>query len=357
MFGLPPIRKIKQLKSIVTSRERADSGTDVKLAQFVATPETRSAYQAVRRIAAAVRAGQSPRDALPLFLHGPPGVGKSHLAAGLVAAVSEGSPARTAQLIPAADLPGDLPEAVSSDVVRGALECDVLAIEDVQQLPARAAGIFSSIVDFRVDRRKPLVVTAGVGPALLPALPQRLTSRLSAGLVIALNLPSPASRRYLLERLAQRQRVPIAPGVLDWLAAQSSGGVRPLLGSLTTLHRLSDGSAKPLELAAVQKAWPNPVRESRGADLDRVARSVANYYSLEVAALRSRKRQAGTLWPLQVAMFLARELTALPWTRIGVAFGGRDPSTVRHAARKVAERAATDPATATALRQLRSELC
>lgn len=328
----------------------------VRLAQFVATPETRSALQAVRRLAAAVRAGSSPRDALPLFLHGPPGVGKSHLAAGLVAAVAEGTPTRTAQLIPAAELPADLTEAVSSDVVRGALTCDVLVIEDVQQLSPKAAAIFASIVDHRVDRRKPLVVTAGVGPALLPALPQRLASRLAAGLVIALDLPCPASRRYLLERFAQRQRLATASGVLDWVAAHTSGGVRPLLGALTTLDRLSDGHARPPELGALQKAWPNPVTRARGTDLDQVAKSVAKYYSVEVSDLRSRRRQAGTLWPLQVAMFLAREQTALPWTRIGAAFGGRDPSTVRHAAKKVAEREAADPATASALRQLRAEL-
>ena len=102
----------------------------MKLAQFVATPETRSALQAVRRIAAAVRAGQSPRDALPLFLHGPPGVGKSHLAAGLVAAVSEGSPPRTARLIPAAELPIDLPEAVTSEVVPDPIEPPPLRSDD-----------------------------------------------------------------------------------------------------------------------------------------------------------------------------------------------------------------------------------
>lgn len=328
----------------------------MKLAQFVATPETRSALQAIRRLAAAVRAGQAPRDALPLVLHGPPGVGKSHLATGLVAAVSEGTPPRTARLIAAADLPADLAEAVTSEVIRGALACDLLVIEDLHQLPARSAAILGSIIDHRVDRRKPLVITAAAGPAQLPMLPQRLASRLAAGLVLRLDLPSPASRRYILERLAARQKLATAPGVLDWVAAQSAGGVRPLIGALATLSRLSADSPRPPDLATIQRQWPNPVGAPRGHDLDRIARRVARYFDVDLAELRSRRRLARTLWPVQVAMYLARETTGLPWTRIGAAFGGRDASTVRHAVGKVAEKAESDPATATALRELRSEL-
>ena len=110
---------------------------------------------------------------------------------------------------------------------------DLLIVEDLQHLPARAAGALVRIVDYRLPRRLPLVVTAAAGPARLTGLPARLTSRLSAGLVVGLEPLSPASRRVVLGRLAEQRGVRVGPGVLDWLADHTPGGVRSLLGALT----------------------------------------------------------------------------------------------------------------------------
>ena len=92
------------------------------LSGFVATPETRLACRAVRRLAAGLRAGRPPRSANPLVLHGPPGSGKSHLAGGLVAAVTADSQSRTARVVAAADLATETPDE--------ALACDLLIVED-----------------------------------------------------------------------------------------------------------------------------------------------------------------------------------------------------------------------------------
>src|SRR5947208_1797109 len=91
------------------------SGAGVLLSRFVATPETHLAVRAVRRLAAGLRAGRPPRSADPLFLHGPPGSGKSHLAGGLVAAVTAGAPPRTARVLAAADFATETPGADAPD--------------------------------------------------------------------------------------------------------------------------------------------------------------------------------------------------------------------------------------------------
>jgi chromosomal replication initiator protein len=311
---------------------------------------------AVRRIAKLVAAGKAPREASPLFLHGPPGVGKSHLVSGLLGAVSEATSARTARLVAAGDLRPGIPGEESTDSLQECADCDLLIVEDVQHLAARTVPGFARLVDRRNAHGRPLVITANSGPAQLRDLPPRLTSLLSTGLVIGLDLPSPMTRRYLLERFAQRQRLRTAPGVLDWLADQTVGGVRPLLGAVATLAAISAGSPFAPELPAVQRQWPESSPGRTAPSVQRIVQQVARYYSLEAKDLKSRSRQSRTLWPLQVAMFLVREQTGLAWTRIGDALGGRDPSTVRHAVRKVAKRADTDPATASALRQLTAEV-
>ena len=330
----------------------------MSLSRFVATPETRSARLAVERVAADLIAGSKRRAVNPLFLVGPPGTGKTHLANGLVEAVTAASPPRTALLLPAADLLP--PRADGSDVadpLEGAWACDLLIVEDLQHLPARSAGVLERLFDHRLSRQRQMVFTATAGPAQLANLPPRLTSRLAGGLVVALEPLAAPSRYLILYRLAQDRQLTVAPGILDWVAEQTPGGVRPLLGALTTLEALARTVRGPLDLPTVERHWaeggtpagPKPT-------LERIAQRVGLHFRLDPKELRHRDRQPRLLWPSQVGMFLARELTGLPLPRIGGFFGGRDPSTVRHACRKVEEAVERDPAVAGALRQLRAEL-
>lgn len=320
------------------------------LSRFVATPETRSALLAVRGLARGLAVGRPARTNDPLFLHGPPGVGKSHLAGGLVAVAADGG--CTAQLLPAAEIVARFdgpPEALE-----GADACDLLIVEDLQHLPPTAADALTRLLDQRTPRRRPTLVTANVGPAQLTRLPSRLTSRLSAGLVIGLEPLASPSRRFVLHRLATDRRLKTAPDVLDWIAESTPGGVRPLLGAVETLVVLTRSLPLPPDLATVQAHWAD--QADGKSPIERVIGHVSKHYGLKPKALQTRRRQPAALWPVQVAMYLARELTGLAWPRIGAAFGGRDASTVRSAYAKVAGRVEADAAVEAELRRLRAEL-
>jgi chromosomal replication initiator protein len=316
----------------------------VRISDFVTTPETYLAVQAVRRLAGALKADKPPVTGNPLVLHGPPGSGKTHLATGLLEAVTSDGSTRTARVVSAADFASELPDET--------LACDLLVVEDLQHLPAKATDPFVRLIDFRLARRLAIVVTATAGPATLAGLTPRLASRLSGGLVVGLAPLTPAGRRAVIARLAKQRSLRVGVDVLNWLADHTPGGVRPLVGALTTLESLCRGRASPPDLPTVIAYWQSP---NVAPTPERVAKAVARHYRLEVKALRTRRRQPAGLWPCHVAIYLTRELTRLPWPRIGAAFGGRDSATLRHACKKVAARADIDTGFAAELRRITAE--
>ena len=304
--------------------------------RFIVLPENQSAQRGVRRLTKHELKHAQRRNAFPLlFLHGPPGTGKSHLVRGLIDGVSE-SAGRTARIVAARELgqiltvspvPGEKP-------VRDFHECDLLVIEDVQHLPVNASEALANLIDHRGVRLRSTVVTGLTGPATLKSQPLRLTSRLAAGLVVGLEPLSPSSRRKLAAVFCLERGLHVADDVIGWLARQPTGGARPILGDIARLERLSLTHPPPLDLATVKAELPDNPEEDASA-IKRITARVAEHYGVKANQLKGRDRQRNLLWPRHVGMYLARHLTKLSLVRIGTFFGGYDHSTVLYACRKV----------------------
>jgi chromosomal replication initiator protein len=302
-------------------------------ARWVETPENRSARLAVGQVVEGVCSGRLRREVPPLFLHGPSGTGKTHLVAALIHEMTQRRPDRIASRVAAKDLgcqdaksfgwQSDPPD-----------ECDVLVVEDVQHLPARAAETLVQQFDDGLARRRQMVFTARVGPGRLTHLPARLTSRLASGLVVGLEPLSAASRLAFLQDRAQRRQLAVGRDILTWLAEHLSGSVRHLEGAIARLETLVRLHSRLPDLAAVVTHFGAEVETSRPT-VERIAERVGQHFQVDPRLLQSRRQSHNALVPRQVAMCLARRLTPLSLEQIGTYFGGRDHSTVLHACRKV----------------------
>jgi chromosomal replication initiator protein len=234
--------------------------------------------------------------------------------------------------------------------------CDVLVIEDVQHLPARSSAWLVRLLDTRTARRQTTIITANAGPARLHELDRRLTSRLSAGLVVSIDAFSAVSRKKVLRIAAKRRHVRLANDALDWLAEQpTGGGLRPLLGTLDTLKVLHGGSPILLTREHVQVLLASVAAPSLTIGVTRVVDLVANAFHVKPKEVLGKSRLQSVMIPRHVAMWLTREVLKLSLPAIGDAFQ-RDHSTVLHAIRKVNERLTTDALFAKQVAELRGEL-
>ena len=102
----------------------------------------------VDRVADAVSAGRAAPGLNPLFLHGPSGTGKSHLASALIAVVTARAPDRIVLHRSAGDLvPPRSDDQPGDDDLAAARNADLVAIDDLHHLPERGIETFVQLLD------------------------------------------------------------------------------------------------------------------------------------------------------------------------------------------------------------------
>jgi chromosomal replication initiator protein len=341
-----------------------------KLSRFIAAPENRAAWMAIEEVVATFHGEAARRVTSPIFIHGPGGTGKTHLATALVHELCRQHGTLVIQQLAAnewklllppprqftnpsliAETPNHEAEPVWIDQAR---QADLLVIEDVQHLPRRAAEGLANLLDARLARRMPTLVTSRFGPRHLP-LPARLTSRLAAGLVVGLEPLQAPSRLLLLQEFVQRRQLALDPEILRWLAAHLTGGGRQLEGAVAQLATLSQLQRKPLKFADVRPHFRAQIDALRPS-VERIVQHVGGHFHVETNELLSRRRLRAILVPRQIGMYLARHLTQLSFKQIGASFGGHDHTTVLHACRKIEGAIQHDALLSGTVRQLQAEL-
>jgi chromosomal replication initiator protein len=334
--------------------------------RFIPTPENRSALAAVHNVCACLRSDHSQPKTNPLYLHGPPGTGKTHLVSALVEEVTRRAPRLIVTIIQAADF--QIAHSTATKVhanqeatLDPAQETDLLVVEDLQHLavrPSHRAAVVEQLVqvmDYLAARQRQMVFTANTGPARIANLPARLVSRLAAGLVVGLEPLGPAGRLAFLQDKAQRRQLVVSRDVLAWLADHLPGGGRQLVGALVQLDSLSRMHSRRLDVAVVAEHFRSLVEASHPT-VERIAERVGNCFQVTPRELQSARRSRSILMPRHVSMYLARQLTNLSLQQIGAYFGGRDHSTVLHACHKVERALDRDTQLSGVVRHLHAEL-
>jgi len=322
---------------------------------FVALPENRLALGAARRLVQAL--AKNSTFPCPLYLHGPLGTGKSLLAKTILDISIQQQPALSGQIISTQELlPPTVDNSENQDSLQPYLDIDLLVIEGIQYLHPRSVNNLIRLLDSRKSTRLATVVTATVGPAGLKEMPSRLTSRLASGLVVQLApLPFP-SRRILAEQLTSRRKVYLTTDALDLLAADpTGGGVRPMIGAIERILSLVEHEGQILDAPEINKLLHADPKTDR-TFCDEVIRKVAIAFNITPKELLGPRRHRMILRPRQVAMFLARKVGKLSFPQIGLAFGGRDHTTVLHACEIVAESMKTDAKLKRTIKDLMAEL-
>jgi chromosomal replication initiator protein len=221
---------------------------------------------------------------------------------------------------------------------------DALLIDDIHFFAhkERTQEEFFHTFNALIDGRKQIVLTCDRYPKDVDGIDDRLKSRFTWGLSVAVEPPDLETRVAILLAKAEQARVRLPEDVAFFVAQRIRSNVRELEGAL---HRLSASARLRGESLTVEFARAT-LRDMLAAyerlvTIENIKRTVAGYYNIRVTDLSSPRRTRSLARPRQIAMALSKELTQHSLPEIGEAFG-KDHTTVLHACRKVAELRAED---------------
>jgi chromosomal replication initiator protein len=131
--------------------------------------------------------------------------------------------------------------------------------------------------------------------------------------------------------------------VIEYLARNIVANVRELEGALNRVTAYANLTGKVVTLEFTREVLADLLRaHSRKITIEDIKKRVADHFALKVADLESSRRAREVARPRQVAMYLAKEMTASSLPMIGRKFSDRDHTTVMHAVKKIKELRATD---------------
>jgi chromosomal replication initiator protein len=299
--------------------------------------------------AASLSVAERPGHAYnPLFLYGGVGLGKTHLMHAIGNQVIAKFPRKRVVYATSEKFTNEFITSIQQgkiDEFRARYRrIDLLLIDDIQFIAdkERTQEEFFHTFNAIHEDGKQIVLSSDRPPKAILTLEERLRSRFEWGLIADLTAPDLETRIAILRAKSEEGAVPITSDVIEFIARKVVSNIRELEGALNRIVAYASMGAMPISIELAQAVLSNVLYnpKKRQVTPERIAMAVADYYGVQMEALRGQKRDKAIVMPRQVAMFLMRAETDVSLLRIGAELGGRDHSTVLHACDKITRESA-----------------
>lgn len=304
---------------------------------FVVGPSNRFAHGAA--IAVSNQPGQTYN---PLFIYGPPGIGKTHLLYAIANGIRKNNPDANIVYIKGDQFTNELIQAIQSgkniEFRSKYREADLFLIDDIQFIAGKEATQEEFFHTFNklYEEHKQIVMTSDRKPGDMLTLEDRLRTRFEWGLLADIQPPDYETRMAIIKSKADSLALDLSDEVCNYIANNVTSNVRQIEGTVKKLRAYVDLNAMELTLENVTRSISDMFKSEGNAlpTPNLIISHVCKFYSIDDATLRGTLKNKGTAEARQVAIYLIRQLTNLSTPEIGKEFN-RDHSTVLHSINKV----------------------
>ena len=304
---------------------------------FVVGPSNRFAHSA------AIAVSKTPGQVYnPLFIYGPPGVGKTHLLYAIANGIRKENPDANIVYIKGDQFTNELIAAIQSgkniEFRSKYREADLFLVDDIQFIAGKESTQEEFFHTFNklYEEHKQIVLTSDRKPDDMLTLEERLKSRFQWGLIADINPPDYETRMAILKSKAKQLGLNLSDDVCNYIAINITNNVRQIEGTVKKILAYRDLNNMPLDLPNISRAIDDMFKSEGNAlpTPSLIISQVCKFYNIDEVILRGSQKNKGTAEARQCAMYLIRKLTNLSLPDIGKEFA-RDHSTVLYAIRKV----------------------
>ena len=304
---------------------------------FVVGPSNRFAHSA------AIAVSKTPGQVYnPLFIYGPPGVGKTHLLYAIANGIRKEKPDANIVYIKGDQFTNELIDAIKNgkniEFRSKYREADLFLVDDIQFIAGKESTQEEFFHTFNklYEEHKQIVLTSDRKPDDMLTLEERLRSRFLWGLIADINPPDYETRMAILKNKANQLGLTLSDDVCNYIAINITSNVRQIEGTVKKILAYRDLNNMPLDLPNISRAIDDMFKSEGNAlpTPNLIISQVCKFYNIDETVLRGTQKNKGTAEARQVAMYLIRKLTNLSLPDIGKEFA-KDHSTVLYNIRKV----------------------
>lgn len=279
----------------------------------------------------------------PLYIHGPTGVGKTHVLEAIYSEIRRTRPGANVVYLTSESFTNYFTQALSTRTVPSFRQrfrnVDVLLVDNIEFLNNRKKATeeeFLHTIVQLIEHGGQLVVTGDRHPRLLTKNRDELTTRFMSGLVCRMDVPCEDTRRRIAASLAIPMHDSFTKETVDYVARRCRRNIREIQGALNCLHGYSSLEGRRISVTRAREILGEMEDEcQRLVRISDVEKVICDAFGLTASDLRSKSRRKAVACPRSLAMYIARKLTRFAYREIGLHFGGRDHSTVVAAERRV----------------------
>ena len=334
VFGEKELNAFKNRGKMTTS---IDFNPQFTFDNFVVGPSNRMAHSA------AIAVSNTPGQVYnPLFIYGPPGVGKTHLLYAIANGIRRGNPDANIVYIKGDQFTNELVDAIRNgkniEFRSKYREADLFLIDDVQFIAGKESTQEEFFHTFNklYEEHKQIVMTSDRKPSDMATLEDRLRTRFEWGLTMDIQPPDYETRMAILKNKAKQLGLDLSDDVCNYIAINVTNNVRQIEGTVKKILAYRDLNNMPLDLPNISRAIDDMFKSEGNAlpTPSLIISQVCKFYSVDETVLRGTQRNRGVSEARQMSMYLIRKLTNLSLPDIGKEFD-KDHTTVIHAIRKV----------------------
>lgn len=307
---------------------------------FIVGPSNEIAHAACRAVAD--RPGQMYN---PLFIYGGVGLGKTHLLQSVGNALLMKNPNIRILYVSSEKFINEFVQSIQDHTThlfkKQYRDVDVLIIDDVQFMAGKGKTQEELFHTFNAlhGLNKQVILSSDRPPAAIPTMEERLSSRLSGGMIVDIKQPDYETRLAIVNEKARQRSVQIDEDALAFIAKNIQKNVRELEGALNRVLGYGEFNKQHITLDFAKKLLDDILQQPqvRTVDVSKILEAVSVYYTISLDDLCGKSRKQEIVRPRQIAMYLLRHENNISFPSIGGYFGGRDHTTAMHACEKVAK--------------------